>query len=286
MGTSNRSKGPGNNTPLIPSFLNDPPAQPAIPKNGSPIRPASQPQTPASEQPLPPIPQVPVDRRRFTSARSNFTRFARNRDEGSLRKAIGNYVTRGAGGRHGAMRRMGSSRQTARNLAGFIRSTKTVGTESALRSLGLERCIGRPTEEVLQELLEVMCPDGGRIDEGIAREAFQNAIVDLAQQDLPPIEELTVEQWNVLLIDFLVRSIELRLIADIGERSLDVPESIERFCQAEEVMRNVIYATVRDVVGDMLDRLSSISESQLQRATDQAYERAWGAFEAFASDEQ
>lgn len=181
---------------------------------------------------------------------------------------------------------MGSSRQTAGKLAGFIRSAQRAGTEAALRSLGLERCIGKPAQIVLQELLEIMCPDGGRIDEGIAREAFQNAIVDFTEQDLPPIEQLTPEQWNVLLIDFLVRSIELRVIADIGERSLDVPESIDRFRQAEAVMKNVIYATVRDAVGDLLDRLSSISESKLQATTDQAYERAWGAFEAFATDAQ
>jgi len=131
-----------------------------------------------------------------------------------------------------------------------------------------------------------MCPDGGRIDEGIAREAFQNAIVDLAAQDLPAIEELTTDQWNALLIDFLVRSIELRVIADIGQRSLDVPESTARLLEAEAVMRNVIYATVREAVADILGRLNSISESQLQATTDQAYERAWGAFEAYATDEQ
>jgi hypothetical protein len=282
MGTSNRSRGSSSATPLVPSFLaSDPTGDTIAPPSGSP-EPASPNQPPPPLPPLPPAAHIPE---RFRAARTGFTRFSRTRDEGTLRRALGNYVTRGTGGRHGALQRTGSSRATAAAMASFARTAQTEGTAAALRSIGLARCIGRPAGEVLPELLEAMCPDGGRIDEGIAREAFQSAIVDFAEQDLPAIEELTIEQWNVLLIDFLVRSIQLRVIADIGQRALDVPIDVARALEAEIVMRNVIYATVTREVSAALDRIGTVSEQRMQEVTDLAYERAWGAFEAFAEDE-
>ncbi|MBE7157713.1 MAG: hypothetical protein INR62_04645 [Rhodospirillales bacterium] len=184
------------------------------------------------------------------------------------------------------MQRMGSSRRTAARLAGFVQAAQAGGTVQALRRFGLERCIGRPVREVLAELLEAMCPQGGRIDEGIARQAFQNAIVDFAAQDLPPVEQLTGEQWNVLFTDFLVRSIELRVIADVGQGSLKVTENVQQFREAAEVMHNVVMATVQEALGDTFARLGTVPETQLQALTDQAYERAWGLFEDSAADDE
>jgi hypothetical protein len=281
MGTSNRSRGSGSTTPLVPSFLTDEPATDVTaPPSGPPQTTPNQP-----PPPLPPLPPVAPVPERFRAARTGFTRFSRTRDEGTLRRALGNYVTRGTGGRQGAVQRTGASRATAAALAGFARTAQTEGTAAALRSIGLARCVGRPAREVLPELLEAMCPDGGRIDEGIAREAFQSAIVDFAEQDLPAIEELTIEQWNVLLIDFLVRSIQLRVIEDIGQRALDVPIDVARALEAETVMRNVIYATVVREVGGALNGIGTVPEQRIQEVTDLAYERAWGAFEEFAEEE-
>lgn len=289
MGTSNRSSGSGSGTPLVPSFLTDggppnlgtaPSGQQPGPPNG--VTPASPSAPPTGSRP--PIPRASTDSERFRPARAGVTRFARNRDRETLRRAIGSYVRRGTGGRTGATGRMGSSRSAAAALGGFVRTVQTAGTAEALRSIGLAACIGRPAADVLPHLLETLCPDGGRIDEGIAREAFQNAIVEFAAQDLPTIDQLTAEQWRVLLIDFVVRSIQLRIIADIGQRIFDVPTDVATALAAETVMHNIIQATVQHQLGEVLERLGTVSEDQVRRLTDEAYERAWGAFEAFADE--
>src|SRR6185312_11774343 len=132
MGTSGSYGGAGNRSPLIPSFLNDPaPASapvlpgpsappalgptvpgPLAPGNPTPgpssPRPATSPSSPGSGSP--PV-QAPLPNR-FTSPRTNFSRFARSggRDRASLGRALAGYVSAAAGGSRQATRRMGASR--------------------------------------------------------------------------------------------------------------------------------------------------------------------------------
>jgi hypothetical protein len=146
--------------------------------------------------------------------------------------------------------------------------------------VGLGHCVGRNAGDVFVEILEVICPDGGRIDEGIAREAFERSISECIREDIA-IEDLTAEQWAELLINFLALSIQLRVIADIGQSSLDVPTDINQALAAEAIMKSVIYATVNEQIGDVLERTASIPAERLREVTDDAYERAWGAFEDF-----
>ncbi len=284
MGTSNQHKGSGSGTPLVPSWLDDlganPPADapPAEPPGQGPIDAPDEP-PPAQQRPVLPLPAV--EPRRFQAARSAYTRFAQDGDQRSLRKALGNYVRHGTGGARGATARMGAARQTAARLANFAGYASEAGTEAALTRFGLARCIGRPAAEVLPELIDTMCPPGGRIDENIARESLQAAIADLAQADLPPIEELTGEQWREFLLDYLARSIELRVLTDIGQKLVTKAEAVDDIIRAERVARQLIHHTVRNSLGDTLERAGAVPESEMRAVTDQAYDRAWEAFAEF-----
>jgi len=277
MGTSNPHKGSGSGTPLVPSWLDDlganPPANPP-PAEPEPQQAPQEPQRPA----LPPPAQEP---RRFQAARTAYTRFARDGDERSLRRALGHYVRSGTGGARGATNRMGSARQAAARLASFVAHAGQAGTEAALAYFGLARCIGRPAAEVLPELIDTICPPGGRIDENIAREALQGAIADLARDNLPSIEELTAEQWREFLLDYLARSIELRVLTDIGQKLVTKTETISDIIRAERVAHQLIYHTVRNALGDTLERTGAVSETQMMAVTDQAYNRAWQEFAEF-----
>lgn len=285
MGTSNQHKGSGSGTPLVPSWLGDlggnPPANPPpneVPPAPAPANPPNQPAPDPQRPALPPPAQEP---RRFQAARTAYTRFAREGDQRSLRSALGSYVRQGTGGARGATTRMGAARQTAARLASFVAHAGQAGTEAALAQFGLARCIGRPAAEVLPELIDTMCPPGGRIDENIAREALQAAIAEFAQADLPPIEELTAEQWREFLLDYLARSIELRVLTDIGQKLVTKTETVDDILRAERVAHQLIHHTVRDSLGDTLEHVGAVSEREMRVVTDQAYERAWQAFAEF-----
>lgn len=285
MGTSNQHKGSAGATPLVPSWLDDldanPPANPPPAEPPPAPPPPGPPDQPRPDQQRPPLPPPAQEPRRFQSARTAYTRFARDGDQRSLRSALGNYVRHGTGGARGATARMGAARQTAGRLASFVAHAGQAGTEAALAHFGLSRCIGRPAAEVLPELIDTMCPPGGRIDENIAREALQAAIAELAQADLPPIEQLTAEQWREFLLDYLARSIELRVLTDIGQKLVTKTETVDDIIRAERVARQLIYHTVRNSLGDTLERAGAVAEGKMRAVTDQAYDRAWQAFAEF-----
>lgn len=281
MGTSNQHKGSGGGTPLVPSWLDDLGDNP--PANPPPAEPVPQPapDQPPPDQQRPPLPPPAPEQRRFQAARRAYSRFAQDGDQRSLRSALGHYVRHGTGGARGATARMGAARQTAGRLASFVAHAGQAGTEAALIHFGLARCIGRPAAEVLPELIDTMCPPGGRIDENIAREALQAAIAELAQADLPLIEQLTADQWREFLLDYLARSIELRVLTDIGQKLVTNTESVDDIIRAERVARQLIHHTVRNSLGDTLEKVGAVPEAQMRAVTDQAYDRAWQAFAEF-----
>ena len=53
---------------------------------------------------------------------------------------------------------------------------------------------GVPIEEVFAGLADYICPEGGSIDEGIARDAFVETIADLAGAGITDIDALTSGQ--------------------------------------------------------------------------------------------
>jgi hypothetical protein len=74
---------------------------------------------------------------------------------------------------------MGSSRGASAGLVRFLNDASANGVREALRTLNLESLPGRPIEEVFAGLADYICPEGGSIDEGIARDAFVETIADL-----------------------------------------------------------------------------------------------------------
>lgn len=282
MGTSNSFGGPKSSTPLIPSWLPD--------TNPPVIAPVEIPPavTPESQQPdekksLPPIPPTPTDNR-FKVARLNFTRFATTGDVRSIQRALGHYVRSGSSGKSGAARRMGSSSVTASKLASFVSSVQSSGTQEALAQVHLGDCVGRTASEVLPKLMDVMCPAGGGLDESVARQAFTEAVIDLCQDSDVMIENLSTDMWNEFLLDFIARSIEIRVINDIGNRVVAGPKTVEGVESAEAALHNFIIAGVRQSAGESLGKLGSLTSTAANTTVQSIYEEAFGLWEQFADE--
>ena len=228
MGTSSAFGGQGGGTPLVPSWLGDDGAPPAAPDrtgpDGQPPDSAGPPAAPPTPPPRAPIPPI-ADPSRFSAARNNFSRFAGSggTDRRSLCRAVSHYVGAAAGGARNAAARMGSSRGAGSRLLGFLSDAAARGSAEVLRAMNLGVLAGRPIEEIFLGLADYVCPDGGSIDEGIAREAFIETITDLAGAGITDLDSLTPDQIQTVFELYATNAIEARLCNDIGKRAITLP---------------------------------------------------------------
>jgi hypothetical protein len=295
MGTSGSSRGPASNTPLVPSWLDEP--TPAGPLPGSddapPSADADQPATaegPDAHEnpPSAPSSRPPPGGARFQSARGNFTAFARSggTDRGALRRAVRDYVRSGTRGSSNAARRMGASRAAAGSVLGLFRGFQREGVDATLRRLNLANFIGRPPEDVFLALTDVICRDGGSIDEGIARDAWLETVAELDTFGIEDTAGLTPEQMREVFLAFVAHAIETRLFQDIGANGLRVAADMDAIAAFDAQLRSYIHRSVRDSFSADLGQLGTFSDQQIKTIVDQAYREAWDLLEAWRDLEE
>ena len=219
MGTSNSNSGQKGNTPLVPSWVDDGPGN-----------------NPGDDKPLPP----PGDRDRFRYPRKEFTDYIKSsgRNSGSLHRAASNYVRHSLGGASNASQRLGAAKSSSTRLISVLGSISANGLNATLERHGFKNLIGKPIDQIFLGLVDYICPDGGRTDEGIARNAF----IDL----LPLIKEMGIEensginetQLRAIMEVYFSNVIMQRLINDIGKNTFRLPDDIDeiqkRFSDSSE----------------------------------------------------
>lgn len=285
MGTSGSSGGPSPGTPLVPSWLGDgpgapppadgaqPPAEPA--PQGGPV-PPGQPQPQAGPQPLPPIPPAPLPGR-FTASRTNFSRFAASggRNRRALRRAVGGYVRSGTGGSGNATRRMGASRATASGVLGVLRDFQRDGIGATLTRLNLSDLSGRPLGDVFIGLTDVVCADGGSIDEGIAREAWLETVAELDALEAIDPAALTSDQMRDVFLTFIAHSIVGRLLQDIGANGFKFAADLAAIRSFDAQLKTYIRGAVRDSFAGDLSNPANLTDQQIRTIVDSTYQDAW-----------
>ena len=285
MGTSGSSGGPGGETPLVPSWLGDAPADP-LPGGDGDVPPVDGTGDAPGEgdtgevqgvpAPLPPIPPTPPPAR-FQSARRNFSAFAASggTDRSALRRATSDYVRSGAGGSRNATRRMGASRSAAGGALGVFRGFQRDGKDATLRRLNLGNLVGRSATELFLGLTDVICPNGGPIDEGMARDAWLETVATLDDLGIDDITTLTADQMQELFLAFVAHSIEARLFQDIGVNGLKIAADLAAIEVFEAEFRSYIRRSVRDSFSGDLNGLATLSDRQITTIVDRTYEEAW-----------
>ncbi|NJK91772.1 MAG: hypothetical protein HC904_08085 [Blastochloris sp.] len=292
MGTSSSYGGTPNKSPLVPSWVGDLGVDSAVLVEGgsdaSPLpqdAPLGVPVEPLKPKPIPSY--APEDR--YTAARSNFTSYAKSGGTGSgaaagLGRALSSYV-KGSGGRSGATRRMTSSQKTASKLGGFIRTVEQDGGAEALREINCSDLIGKDAGEAMERLVDVFCPDGGPVDDSIARQAFQETVLDWAEKDLPAIEQLNPDDWKEFLADFISRSIENKIMTDIGTKGIVVPADARQALAVQRELHSVIRGCVNNGFSERRDSFDRLSDREIPSLMQDVYERAWGFIEEVGGDQ-
>jgi hypothetical protein len=280
MGTSSAFGGPAGGTPLVPSWLGkgsdngtapdgvDPDG--AVPAESAPAAPPAPPERP----PIPP----PGLTTRFVTARNNFSRFAGSggRDRASLGRAMSHYVGTSSGGARAAAARMGSSRTAGGRLLGFLSDAVTRGAREALRALNLGALAGRPIEEIFLGLADYVCPDGGTVDEGIAREAFIETIVDLAAAGIADLDGLTVDQMQTVFELYAANAIEARLCNDIGAKIITLPSDAREASRVHAQLHDFLRRAVADALTAARADAQTLTPDLVLGFVDRIYEQAFG----------
>jgi hypothetical protein len=170
---------------------------------------------------------------------------------------------------------MAASRKSGRRLLSVLRDVQQFGAAEALRRLNLPGLAGRPATDVFVALLEFVCPPGGALDEAIAREAMLDAICDLADKGLGNFDELTPDQLNEFFLDFLARSIEGRIINDIGARGITLPADAAAADNVARQLHDFVFGSTRGELVDRLDGLKSLSDRDIEKLSNEIYEAAF-----------
>lgn len=282
MGTS---KGYGGSPDgLVPSWVDNTAPGAAAP-SGSSGGVEGDPNSPISSPPKIPVKAPDTSSAgALTGAKGNFTRFVRNGDSGALRRAVSQYVRNGAGSARKAARRMGASRGVGARMLQVIREINNQGANAALRRFSLDHLVGLPAVDVFLSLIETICPPGGRIDEAIARQALLDAIADLVEADVGNIDEMSTAQLSEFFLDFVIHTIEGRVIADIGTHAIDLPESEGSVEKIQEQLHDFIDGCVRGHLGQYLDGLAEKTDQQINDIVERIYEAAFELVSATAGD--
>lgn len=286
MGMSKGYGGP--RTGLVPSWVDDPGGDAALAS-----APASAPDAlvPAPTLPLPDSlgtsrpPNAPdtaptlapafpdtAGAGSLAGARKSFSRFATTGSGRALGRAVSRYVRRGIGGGRRAARRMGAARAAGARLLSIVRDVERVGAAEALRHLNLAGLAGRQAADVFLVLTEVVCPPGGSVDEAIARQGMLEALAVFADAGFGAFDTLTPDQLQEFFLEFVIRTIEGRILADLGTRSITLPTDVAAVERAQQQLYDFVAGCTRGELATRLEKVQQLNDQEIERVVEDVYE--------------
>jgi hypothetical protein len=180
---------------------------------------------------------------------------------------------------------MGSSRATGERLLNFLSDTVARGAQEALRTLNLDGLAGRPIEEIFLGLSDHICPDGGTVDEGIARDAFIETIVDLAKNGITDFNALTTNQMQTVFELYATHAIEARLYNDIGTKVIVLPSNTRQAGRVQAQLHHFIRRGVADALTGAQEALRGLTMDTVRGFVERVYESAFAILQILGEEE-
>ena len=273
MGTSGSSFGPASGVPYDPPWLDD--IVPLQPGEEAPLNDQDNENgEPGDEKPVSPSTQsVVAPKRRFYSARRAFNVFMRTGEKDVFRNAVGHYSRNGMGGARNVAKRMRISTRTGSNLFNLLQSARERTDPNILEWVDSLAARNASAQEVSDEIIRLLVPTGGSLDEAACEQSMADALSDLLTVN-PDLDLLNLEDINiwVLLESFLGYEASYRLCLDIGqgfEDSILSPrDRVNRLREMQEYLKAELHAQLdilrKDISSGELGQLQSILESALQ----------------------
>ncbi|ELM3718706.1 hypothetical protein RYR53_001753 [Aeromonas hydrophila] len=180
---------------------------------------------------------------------------------------------------------MGSSRAAGSRLLGFLADAQARGVREALRELNLESLAGRPISEIFIGLADHICPGTGTVDEGIARDAYIETVVELASEGLTDLSTFTPEQMQMVFELYATHAIEARILNDIGTKAVMMPASAQVAHRVEQQLRDFIRGGVSDALVREREKSPTLSSDRVHAFVDAVYESAFSILQALGEAE-
>lgn len=293
MGTSGSYGGPSNATPLVPTWADSDAAAPVASESASGTLPIEG--SPSENRdPNVVVPQPPPNRpdlvpppvqHRFRDARSDFTRFVSSGGGSrNLGRALSHYVSTATGGSRNAAKRMGVSTSAGAGLLGFLSNVASNGTREALRVLKLDQLVGKSVEEIFLGLADCVCPNTGDVDAGIARSAFIETIVDLADMGVSDLDSLSADQIRTVFELYATHAIESRICNDIGLHMIALPSDLHAAEQVQVQLRDFIRRSVSDSLSTTTRALPDLIHRDVQGFVSEIYESAFAILQSLGEE--
>lgn len=147
------------------------------------------------------------------------------------------------------------------------------------------RISGRPIEEVFLGLVEYICPEGGTVDEGIAREAFIETIADLAANEIVDIDSLTAEQLQMIFELYATHAIEARLCNDIGTKSITMPADASDAARVQTQLLEFVRRSVADALTSARVAIQALTPDRVLGFVTHVYEQAFSILQSLGDAE-
>jgi hypothetical protein len=170
---------------------------------------------------------------------------------------------------------MAVSTRAASGALGVFRGIQRDGVEATLRRLNLRDLVGRPVADIFLGLTDIVCPDGGSIDEGVARDAWIETVASLDELGVEQMTDLTPDQIQEVFLAFVAHSIEGRLFQDIGVNGIAIAADLAAIQAFETQLRSYIRRSVRDSFSGDLTNLPNFTDRQIRDVVDSTYQEAW-----------
>lgn len=276
MGTSQSSKGPGSNRPIVPPWAG---AAGGVGGGGA----STEPSEDGSEQSPASLPAPAIaPPRRWAGTRSSLRDFARNGGNGG-KAALKSYVRSGYGGSSTAARRMGSTASTASALGQALGGLGPAGGGVA-GAAPIDRIAtaGRSVDEIMDALVDAARPVDGSQDAEASRVAIRDSLADLlTRYEDADLLNLSDEQREFAIERFTANDIFQRFQLDVGMAVQEhAPSPTECLSRLKEIK-----SYIQETVAESFRRLRNDGQRMTSRNVAQVVSRAiketFDVFEAY-----
>lgn len=209
--------------------------------------------------------------KRFQSSRKQFNGYLKSRNKKRIAKAIKAYVKKGTKGSKNATRKMGKAPKSVARLSFLFNSFIHNGIDKTLKSLNFNSLIGKPFIEVLIGIYDYICPNTGNIPDSIISDAYSETIISAVEMG---ITELDRENLPNLLTIFISKTIEGRILNDIGNKTIDF-SSVDSLENATSDVFGYVEGCVSDCIDDLSNLGANVSEKEISNIVKNIYTSAF-----------